>query len=98
MTELVLPSSSRRRSGELLLALLGSALGPGRTGDYESIGLRWSETAGPSASLGMTKGRAELPFRVVAGGTALHLLARAEVNATLSFVIPSEAEGPAVLL
>jgi hypothetical protein len=44
-------------------------------------------TAGPSASLGMTKLRAGFPVRLC------------EVDgkiATLNFVIPSEAKGPAV--
>jgi hypothetical protein len=58
-------------------------------------------TADPSASLGMTKGAATLPRKVVAGQGAFHnSRVRSAVGlsgiAAHPFVIPSEAEGSAV--
>src|ERR1700733_11848541 len=59
-----------------------------------------AETADPSASLGMTKERAAFVWRVVTKPkTLLNTLALATTfhrTTTLSFVIPSEAEGSAV--
>ena len=72
--------------------------------------MRWSETADPSAALGMTKGRGAFPSKMVAVnmvmGTSLphaddwRLISsrRFMESAPLPFVIPSAAEGSAVLL
>jgi hypothetical protein len=57
-------------------------------------------TADPSASLGMTKGRVALPRRIVTTGRELRILhpvTDAQGKCCPPFVIPSEAEGSAVL-
>jgi hypothetical protein len=55
-------------------------------------------TADPSATLGMTKGRATLPWIAVAGQKAFFITLGAEKSAAVAFVIPSVAEGSAVPL
>jgi hypothetical protein len=83
--------------GEKETADLSTPLRSGRDdnvvrGENSAFPGRVPRTADPSASLGMTKGRVTILWKAVAEKDTIF-----DMTTFLSFVIPSEAEGSAVL-